>query len=258
VLDGDQGLGVGVGPRRGRSRRSSRRPRLTSGCQTTSLASRTVDVDGPSTNIVFPEITPIHQGPQWLSTNHRSPRGLPAGSCRVDQQRSESSHPPVGDHVVDLDPALGQQLFNVTVGRAIARVPADHHDDHVRRNASAQPALPELTIRQRHRAALRPCGQRGRKFPELLSPGCIRTAYGSLAGKLLRVLRSIERTHLIVHHVTIWRIWLRESEATMSIIAVVAAGFALLWLMKSIITTAHSAMYVVDTISKWGSDSPQP
>jgi hypothetical protein len=33
--------------------------------------------------------------------------GVPAGSCHIDQQRSEPLHPPVHTHVVDLDPALG-------------------------------------------------------------------------------------------------------------------------------------------------------
>jgi len=34
--------------------------------------------------------------------------------------------------VVDLDTALGQQLFDVAVGEAEAQVPADRQHDHVR------------------------------------------------------------------------------------------------------------------------------
>jgi hypothetical protein len=32
--------------------------------------------------------------------------------------------------VVDLDPAFGEQFLNVSVGQAVARVPADRHHDH--------------------------------------------------------------------------------------------------------------------------------
>ena len=43
-------------------------------------------------------------------------RGMTAGSCRVDQQRSEPLHPPEHAHVIGLDAPLGQQLLHVTVG----------------------------------------------------------------------------------------------------------------------------------------------
>jgi hypothetical protein len=42
-------------------------------------------------------------------------RDVPAGSCRVDEQRGEPLHPPVHAHVVDLHSALGQQLFNIAI-----------------------------------------------------------------------------------------------------------------------------------------------
>jgi hypothetical protein len=35
--------------------------------------------------------------------------------------------------VVDLDATLGQQLFDVAVGQAVAEVPADRDCDHLRR-----------------------------------------------------------------------------------------------------------------------------
>jgi hypothetical protein len=40
---------------------------------------------------------------------------VPAGSSRVDQQRSEPLHPTVNGHVIDRDAAFGQQLFDVSV-----------------------------------------------------------------------------------------------------------------------------------------------
>jgi hypothetical protein len=36
---------------------------------------------------------------------------MPAGSSRVDQQRSEPLHPPKRCHVIDVDATLGQQLL---------------------------------------------------------------------------------------------------------------------------------------------------
>ena len=40
---------------------------------------------------------------------------MPAGSSRVDQQRSKPLHPPKHCHVIDLDATLGQQFFHVSV-----------------------------------------------------------------------------------------------------------------------------------------------
>jgi hypothetical protein len=39
--------------------------------------------------------------------------------------------------VVDLDPALGEELFDVAVGQAEAQVPADREDDDIRWEAEA-------------------------------------------------------------------------------------------------------------------------
>jgi hypothetical protein len=41
--------------------------------------------------------------------------------------------PSVDRDVVDLDPALGQQLLDVSVGEAEAQVPADRQGDDLRR-----------------------------------------------------------------------------------------------------------------------------
>jgi hypothetical protein len=40
---------------------------------------------------------------------------MPAGTCRVDQQRGEPLHPPIDRHVIDVDAPLGQQLFNIAI-----------------------------------------------------------------------------------------------------------------------------------------------
>jgi hypothetical protein len=42
-------------------------------------------------------------------------RRVPGEPGRIRQQRREALHPPVHGDVIDLDPAFGQQLFNVTV-----------------------------------------------------------------------------------------------------------------------------------------------
>ena len=60
---------------------------------------------------------------------------MPAGSSRVDQQRSEPLHPPKHCHVVDRDAALRQQLFHVSIGQAVAQVPSHGHEDHVEGDA---------------------------------------------------------------------------------------------------------------------------
>ena len=45
----------------------------------------------------------------------------PGGVSR--QQRGEPLHPPIDGDVVDVDPALGEELFDVAVGEAEAQVP---------------------------------------------------------------------------------------------------------------------------------------
>ena len=63
---------------------------------------------------------------------------VPAGTCGVSQQRRESLHPAVNADVVDLDTSLGEQLFDVAIGQAVARVPADRKDDDVGWEAEAR------------------------------------------------------------------------------------------------------------------------
>jgi hypothetical protein len=62
---------------------------------------------------------------------------VPTRPSGLGQQRREPQHPPVDRDVVDLDPALGQQLFEVAVGQAEAQVPADREDDDIRWEAEA-------------------------------------------------------------------------------------------------------------------------
>jgi hypothetical protein len=61
--------------------------------------------------------------------------GVPAGPSGLSQQRREAQHPPVDGDVVDLDPALGEQLFDVAVGQAEAQVPPNRQHNYIRREA---------------------------------------------------------------------------------------------------------------------------
>jgi hypothetical protein len=63
--------------------------------------------------------------------------GVPAGTASLGQQRREALHPAVVGDVVDLDPALGEQLLDVTVGQPEAQVPADRQNDHIGWEAEA-------------------------------------------------------------------------------------------------------------------------
>ena len=46
--------------------------------------------------------------------------GVPTRPSGLGQQRREPQHPPVDRHVVDLDPALGEELFDVAIGETEA------------------------------------------------------------------------------------------------------------------------------------------
>jgi hypothetical protein len=46
-----------------------------------------------------------------------------ARPCRVDQQRSETLHPPIDGHVIHLDAPLGQQLFHISIRQPVAQIP---------------------------------------------------------------------------------------------------------------------------------------
>jgi hypothetical protein len=46
-------------------------------------------------------------------------------------------YPPVHGDIVDLDPTLGEQLFDVAVGEAVPQVPAQGEDDDLGREPEA-------------------------------------------------------------------------------------------------------------------------
>ncbi len=71
---------------------------------------------------------------------------LLSSPSRLRELRGEPLDPPVDAHVVDLDPAFGQQLLDVLVGEAEPQVPADRPEGNGR-------FLPPLLARPR-RAAL--------------------------------------------------------------------------------------------------------
>ena len=75
--------------------------------------------------------------------------GVPTRPSGLGQQRREPQHPPVDRDVVDLDPALGEELFDVAVGQAEAQVPADREDDDIRWEAEAGKGGPRSGSRAR-------------------------------------------------------------------------------------------------------------
>jgi hypothetical protein len=54
---------------------------------------------------------------------------VPSSSCGLGELGREALDPAVDRDVVDLDPALGQQLLDVPVGQAEPQVPADRKGD---------------------------------------------------------------------------------------------------------------------------------
>jgi hypothetical protein len=58
------------------------------------------------------------------------PVSVPAGACRINQQRGEPLHPPVDGNMINHDAPLGQQLLHIAVGEAVAQVPPHRDHDH--------------------------------------------------------------------------------------------------------------------------------
>ena len=54
---------------------------------------------------------------------------MPARSSGVGEEWCEALHPPVDGDVVDLDPALSEERFDVAVGEAILQIPTHGEDD---------------------------------------------------------------------------------------------------------------------------------
>ena len=59
-------------------------------------------------------------------------RGMTARAGGLDELRGETLYPPVDGDVVNGNAALGEQLFDVTVGQAVPQVPPDRERDHLR------------------------------------------------------------------------------------------------------------------------------
>jgi hypothetical protein len=63
--------------------------------------------------------------------------GVAAGPGGIDQQRREPLDPAVDGGVVDLDPAVGEQLLDVAIGQPEAQVSANRQHDHLGWKAEA-------------------------------------------------------------------------------------------------------------------------
>ena len=60
-------------------------------------------------------------------------RDVSARPARVDEQQCLPLHPAVDGHMIDSDPAISQQLFDVPIGEPVPETPPDRHQDHLRR-----------------------------------------------------------------------------------------------------------------------------
>jgi hypothetical protein len=58
---------------------------------------------------------------------------VPAWPGRVDEECGEVLDPPADGEVIDLDPALSEQLLNVSVGESLPQIPPDGEDDDLGR-----------------------------------------------------------------------------------------------------------------------------
>jgi hypothetical protein len=88
------------------------------------------------------QVTPATTNPDVGLVDEPSvPAPPPARPGRVDEQRREALHPALDTDVVDDDAALSEELLHVTVGQAVAQVPAERDRDHIGREA--KPGKPE-------------------------------------------------------------------------------------------------------------------
>jgi hypothetical protein len=60
--------------------------------------------------------------------------GVTGRAGGIDQFRGEPLDPAERGHVIDVDAALGEELLQVPVRQALAQVPADRQEDHIRGN----------------------------------------------------------------------------------------------------------------------------
>ena len=87
-------------------------------------------------------LSPTVVGCSWLLSAWQ-------GRAASDQHRREPLHPAIDGDAIHLDAPLGQQLFHVPIGQAIAEVPADRHHDHIRREPEPHEPRPRRTYSTR-------------------------------------------------------------------------------------------------------------
>ena len=64
---------------------------------------------------------------------------------RVGQERGEALHPSEHGHVIDLDPALAEQLLDIAIRQAEPQIPTHREDNDLRREA--EPSEPRARDR---------------------------------------------------------------------------------------------------------------
>ena len=63
--------------------------------------------------------------------------GVPGRAGGVDEFRCEGLHPALDRHVVDLNPAFGEQFLHIAVGQAVSQIPAHRDRDDLTRKPIA-------------------------------------------------------------------------------------------------------------------------
>ena len=71
---------------------------------------------------------------------------MPARPSRVREWRREALHPPKHRDVIDLDPTLEKELFDVAIRQPEPQIPAHRENDHLRRNEHETPELPVIEL----------------------------------------------------------------------------------------------------------------
>lgn len=66
----------------------------------------------------------------------------------VNQQRSETLHPPIGGDMIDINTAFCKRFFNIAIGKPIPQIPAHSQQDHLRRKP--EPNERRTIKRRRH------------------------------------------------------------------------------------------------------------
>src|SRR6266511_4905106 len=117
-----------------------------------------------------------------------------SGPCRLGELRGEPLDPPVDAHVIDLHPALGEKLLDVSVGKAEPQVPPDGQGDDLRREPVSGEGRtwgwPRVGVSVRsHRASLSDGSPRDQCNSAPIGSGVIATANG--VGMLLSSLALI-------------------------------------------------------------------